>query len=153
MKRDIVVEVVYPHPPERVWQALTEPRAIGAWLMENDFSPLVGYKFQFRTKPQPGFNGIVDCKVLEVDPPRRLSYSWQGGSMSHSTVVTYILDPVPGGTRLRLEHRGFRGFKDVAISFFLSSGWKRHILRNSLPALLDRMAAGEFAANERRAEP
>src|SRR5947208_1487503 len=64
---DIIREAVYPHPPERVWQALTDPAALAAWLMPNDFKPQVGHKFQFRVpKPPRGWRGIVDCEVLVV---------------------------------------------------------------------------------------
>jgi uncharacterized protein YndB with AHSA1/START domain len=77
MKKKIRVETVYPHPPERVWKALTDSDAIADWLMPNDFKPELGHRFQFKTRPRPGFNGIVDCQVIEVDEPHRL---WEGRS-------------------------------------------------------------------------
>jgi uncharacterized protein YndB with AHSA1/START domain len=86
MKRDLHFEVTYPHPPEKVWRALTDPQAIAQWLMENNFEARLGHKFQFRTKPAPGFDGVVNCEVLEMDPPRRLAYSWSGGNLN--TIVT-----------------------------------------------------------------
>ena len=136
----IVHEVVYPHPPERVWRALTDPGALAEWLMENDFQPRVGHRFQFRTQPQPGFNGIVDCEVMEVDEPRRLAYTWQGGPMRRPTLVTFTLDPVPEGTRLRLEHSGFEGASGLMVRTILSSGWKGKLLRRALPESLARLA-------------
>src|SRR5262245_55697929 len=75
---EVALDATYPHPPERVWRALTEPQELAAWLMPNDFAPVVGHRFQFKVKPQLGWRGIVDCEVLEVDRPRTLSYSWQG---------------------------------------------------------------------------
>ena len=75
---EVALDATYPHPPERVWRALTEPSDLAAWLMPNDFAPVVGHKFQFRAKPQLGWRGIVDCEVLEVDRPRKLAYTWQG---------------------------------------------------------------------------
>ncbi len=137
MKRDIVIEVVYPHPPEKVWKALTDPNALAEWLMENDFEPRVGHKFQFRTEPKGGWSGIVDCEVLELDPPRRLSYSWKSEQLD--TVVTFTLEPVAEGTRLRLEHTGFEGFKAILVSFILSKGWKKKILRQNLPEILAKL--------------
>jgi uncharacterized protein YndB with AHSA1/START domain len=56
---ELRLEATYPHPPERVWQAITDPRALEAWLMPNDFRPVVGHTFTFRTDPAPGFDGIV----------------------------------------------------------------------------------------------
>lgn len=134
MKRDLHFEIVYPHPPERVWRALTDPAAIAQWLMPNNFEATLGHKFQFRTTPRGTWDGRVQCEILELDPPRRLSYSWAGDNLR--TVVTFELTPVSKGTRLRLEHAGFSGLKGVLLSFILGSGWRSNILRRRLPAVL-----------------
>jgi uncharacterized protein YndB with AHSA1/START domain len=136
----IVKEVTYPHPPDVVWAAITDPAAIGRWLMPNDFEPTVGHRFQFRTKPQLGWNGVVDARVLEVDAPRRLSYSWAGGWGSETT-VTFTLAPGAGGsTILRLEHTGFAagGFRGRMLKQILARGWGSRILGRNLPEELDR---------------
>lgn len=133
MTRDIQLEAVYPHPIEKVWQALTDRSAIAQWLMENDFEPKLGHKFQFRAKPMGGWDGIVHGEVLEVDPPNRLRYSWKTNVID--TVLTITLRTVAEGTALTLEHTGFRGFKPVMISFLMGSGWKS-ILRKHFPAVL-----------------
>lgn len=138
---DITVETVYPHPPERVWRALTDPDELEAWLMENDFEPRVGHRFQFRDEPKPGWRGIVDCEVLEVDEPRRLSFTWRGDEEGEPTVVTFILTPTDGGTCLRLEHTGFRGVGGFFTRLILSRGWKKKLLREKLPAVLETMTA------------
>ena len=132
MKRDLVFERIYPHPPSKVWEALADSKAIAEWLMENDFEPKVGHKFQFHTKPVPmfDFNGVVDCEVLEVDAPHRLVYSWQSGPLGR-TIVAWTLEPVAEGTRLKLEHNGFEGARGVAVSIMLGNGWKS-ILRKKL---------------------
>jgi uncharacterized protein YndB with AHSA1/START domain len=57
------------------------------WLMPNDFTPELGHCFQFRTKPVPGFDSIVNCKVLEINPPRKLVLSWRGGPLD--TTVSF----------------------------------------------------------------
>jgi uncharacterized protein YndB with AHSA1/START domain len=59
VKADIDATVVYPHPIDQVWAALTSSAALAAWLMPNDFQPEVGHTFTFTTKPAPGFDGIV----------------------------------------------------------------------------------------------
>ena len=97
--------------------------------MENDFEPRVGHRFQFHTAPRPGFNGIVRCEVLEVDEPRRLVYSWQGGQMRRPTIVTWTLEPIEHGTRLRLDHTGFEGASGLALSVILGVGWRRLLSR------------------------
>ena len=42
----VVVEREVPHPPEKIWRALTQPHLIEEWLMKNDFKPVVGPRFQ-----------------------------------------------------------------------------------------------------------
>jgi uncharacterized protein YndB with AHSA1/START domain len=130
----IVREVVYAHPPERVWAALTDPEALGLWLMPNDFRPVVGHEFTFRTKPGPGFDGIVRCRVLELEPPSRMAWSWRGGPVD--TVVRFELEPVEGGTRLRFEQSGFAGLQGNLVRLILGAGF-RTMYRRKLPAYLD----------------
>jgi uncharacterized protein YndB with AHSA1/START domain len=102
------MEVFYPYPPERVWQVITNRRALAAWLMENDFEARVGHKFRFQHSTLPGLDGSIDCQVIELDEPKRLSYTWQDKLMHQPSIVTWILNPVDGGTRLQLEHKGLR---------------------------------------------
>ncbi|HEX2170859.1 MAG TPA: SRPBCC domain-containing protein [Dehalococcoidia bacterium] len=125
MLESIVHEIVLPHPPGKVWRALTESAALGRWLMPNDFEPRLGHAFTFRTDPQPPlFDGIVHCVVTELEEPRRLAYSWRGGPLE-DTLVTYLLTPEGDGTRLRLEHSGFDTSKpEVAFTKqILEQGW------------------------------
>ena len=108
--RSLVVERVFRHPPEKLWRALTEGPLLAQWMMNNDFEPSVGRKFQFHGEPRPNWNGVVDCEVLIVDPLHRLSYNWGvGGSESGlQWVVLWTLTPAEGGTHLRMEQSGFR---------------------------------------------
>jgi uncharacterized protein YndB with AHSA1/START domain len=100
-----------PHPPERVWRALTQSPLIEAWLMTNDFQPVVGHRFTFRATPVQNWNGIIDCEVLVVEPNSRLSYSW--GSMDLESVVSWTLTLTEGGTQVRMEQSGFRSEEDL----------------------------------------
>jgi uncharacterized protein YndB with AHSA1/START domain len=102
------MEVFYPYPPQQVWRVITNRRALAAWLMENDFEPRVGHKFRFQHSTLPGLDGSIDCQVIELDEPKRLSYTWQDKLMHQPSIVTWILNPVDGGTRLQLEHKGLR---------------------------------------------
>lgn len=103
--RTLVIEREMPHPQEKIWRALTEGSLIEQWLMMNDFKPAAGHRFTFRANPVPGWNGIIDCEVLLVEPYSRLSYGW--ASMGLESVVTFTLTPTEGGTHLRMEHSGF----------------------------------------------
>jgi uncharacterized protein YndB with AHSA1/START domain len=136
MKRDLRFENIYPYPPERVWRALTDPAAIADWLMPNNFEPRLGHKFQFKTQPRPGFDGIVNCEVQEIDPPRQLAYSWRGGGID--TQVRFRLEPIAEGTRLTLEHTGFEGARALLVSYIMGSGWGSKILKEQLPAAIER---------------
>ena len=140
MKRDIHLERFYPYPPERVFRALTDPAAMNGWLMKNDFQPKVGHTFQFRSKPQGKWNGITDCEVTELDPPRSVAYTWTGKNQDGSTalartVVRWTLTPESAGTRLVLDHLGFQGFGEIVVSFILGMGWKR-MMKSRLAAAI-----------------
>lgn len=134
MKRDIKLDAFYPFSQERVWRAITNREALGRWLMPNDFEPKLGHKFNFRTKPAPGFDGIVHCEVLEIVEPDRLSISWKGGPVD--TVVGFTLEPALNGTRLHFEQKGFSGLKATIVSYMLGSGWKK-MFRGSLPKVIE----------------
>jgi uncharacterized protein YndB with AHSA1/START domain len=131
-RRDIVVEEILPHPPERVWTALTTSDLIARWLMPNDFRCVVGATFTFETRPIGSWNGVVHCEVLEVVPFSRLVYRWAGGTDNDptygdalDTVVTWTLTPVEGGTRLRLVHAGFRSPGNDFAFGAMEPGWQR----------------------------
>jgi len=145
MTADLLFEVTYPHGPERVWRALTDREALAAWLMPNDFAPVVGHRFTFQAPPQPWFDGVVRCEVLAVDPPRQLAYSWQGGPMRAPTTVTWTLEPVAGGTRLRLVHAGFAGIGGRIVRLILGSGW-RGMLAGDLRRVVDALDRPASAA-------
>ncbi len=101
----VVVEREIPHPPEKIWRALTQPHLIAEWLMKNDFRPVVGHGFTLRMDPQPNWNGVVDCQVLVVEPNKALSYTW--GALGLESIVTFTLTPTSTGTHLRMEQSGF----------------------------------------------
>jgi uncharacterized protein YndB with AHSA1/START domain len=103
--RTLVIERELPHPPEKIWRALTEGQLIEQWLMKNDFQPVAGHRFNLRSTPVPNWDGIIDCEVLIVEPQARLAYSW--ATMGMESVVTWTLTPNEGGTLLRMEHSGF----------------------------------------------
>jgi uncharacterized protein YndB with AHSA1/START domain len=108
--RSVVVEREFSHPPEKLWRALTQPHLIADWLMQNDFKPAVGHRFSLRTEPRGGWNGVIACKVLVVEPNKSLSYTWVSGEgdLAVDSVVTFSLTPRGAGTLLRMEQAGFQ---------------------------------------------
>jgi uncharacterized protein YndB with AHSA1/START domain len=141
----IRITATYPQPPACVWLALTDPRALSEWLMPTvDFEPRLGHRFQFRVDHPKGWNTVVDCEVVELAPSRRLAYTWRtdipGTGRRLDTRVTWTLEPSGSGTRLLLEHTGFR---DTLTSFIFRSvtlrpGWNRMLTR-LLPKVLVRV--------------
>ena len=99
--RAVIVEREIAHPPEKIWRALTQPHLIQEWLMTNDFAAVVGHRFNLRADW-----GAVDCEVREVEPNKRLSYSWDAYGLE--STVTWTLTPTSKGTQLRMEQTGFR---------------------------------------------
>jgi uncharacterized protein YndB with AHSA1/START domain len=122
--RSLVIERELAHAPEKIWRALTQGALIKEWLMDNDFEPLVGRKFNFRSPPLPQWNGIIDGEVLIVEPNKKLSYSW--GSMGLETVVVWTLVPTKGGTLVRMEQSGF-GLDQEANYQGANYGWQKFI--------------------------
>jgi uncharacterized protein YndB with AHSA1/START domain len=97
-----------PHSPEKVWRALTDPVLLSEWLLPVAGLELApGAPFTFKTQPYPGWDGIVNCRTLQVEPHRKLSYTWVVGDML-DTVVTFTLTPTSSGTRLSLVQSGFK---------------------------------------------
>lgn len=86
----------------KLWSALTDSSKLAKWVMENDFQPVVGHHFQFRMQPVEGWSGVIDCEVLIVDEPNRLSYTWV--SMGEKNTVTWTLQDLGDGkVNLHLE--------------------------------------------------
>jgi uncharacterized protein YndB with AHSA1/START domain len=106
--RSVVVERDIPHPPEKLWRALTQPHLIEEWLMKNDFAPAVGHRFKLRGE----WGGVLDCEVLAIEPNRSLSYTWDHAhddpAFNLKSVVMFTLTPTSAGTHLRVEQSGFR---------------------------------------------
>ncbi|BBY06813.1 SRPBCC family protein [Mycobacterium noviomagense] len=128
----IEVDQFYPHPPERVWRALTTPELMARWLMEPDgFEPVVGIRFTFRGQPMPsvGFSGEVACEVLAVAPGQQLAMSWADARSDKPAtwVVTWSLHPEGHGTRVILRHTGFDPDDDVQqrARTVVGNGWIR----------------------------
>jgi uncharacterized protein YndB with AHSA1/START domain len=95
------------HSPEKVWRALTDPVLLAEWLL-----PVVGFQlepgaaFTFKTQPYPGWDGTVNCRFIEIEAHRKLSYEWTVPFLD--TVVTFTLAPTGSGTRLSIVQSGFK---------------------------------------------
>lgn len=110
------------HPPEKVWRALTDPALLAEWLLPVvDLRLEPGAAFTFKAQPQPGWDGVVNCRVREIETQRKLSYTWVVADID--TLVTFTLTPTASGTRLTLVHSGFKPSQKQAFGG-ARYGWK-----------------------------
>ncbi|HVW98418.1 MAG TPA: SRPBCC domain-containing protein [Mucilaginibacter sp.] len=162
MTRTIKLKTVLPYPPDKIWQALTDPKLLGEWFMANDIEPTAGHHFTFRMAPQKGWDGITYCEIIAVEPQEYIAYTYRGTATGekalacagiHSdtadnitkgifteldTVLSFRLTPTCGGTILSMEHSGYKGLKLVIISLIMQMGWKKQ-LKKKLPKVLEQM--------------
>ena len=127
----------FSHQPEVVWEYLTTAELLAQWLMPNDFQPVLGHEFRFTIKPLPifDFDGIFYCKVLELIPLKKLSYSWKGGpgngKISLDTIVEWTLVEKDNGTELNLKHSGFDETENFNIYSGMIQGWQENLQKMS----------------------
>lgn len=155
MKRTIRLKTCFSYKRELLWKAITNSDIMGKWFMENDLIPEVNREFTFHKDPQPGWNGITYCKVMEIQPLQKITYTYcgeAGGEKTlacagiHSdmadkavkgiftklnTVLSFTLISDCRGCCLILEHSGFEGFKQILVSFVFGMGWKRQMKKLS----------------------
>ena len=102
----ISFELELPHPPEKVWRALTDPVLLAEWLLPvNDLRLEPGAKFTFKTQPYPGWDGTVNCRFVVIEAHRKLSYTWSVPFLD--TVLMFTLEPTTTGTLLSIVQSGF----------------------------------------------
>jgi uncharacterized protein YndB with AHSA1/START domain len=141
----IVAEIFIAAPPERVFQAITDPAQLSQWWGQKDLYRITERHTDLRPGGKWASVGVgadgksfkVEGEYLEIDPPRLLVHTWNA-DWSHplETVVRWELEPKPihglhpsgprkagTGTLLRVRHEGFAGATAAAQSH--GEGWKR----------------------------
>lgn len=110
MKFALEFDRTYPHAIDKVWRALTDPGALGTWLMETDFLPEPGRAFRMWCENEEGNTDLYLCSVVDLEPPTRMVWSWvlDGRQEEGETRVEFHLREVSGGTRLTVRHSGDR---------------------------------------------
>ena len=100
--------------PERVFRALTSDEIVAWWVRRGVFDTRewsgdvrIGGKWRSAGVAR-GAPYTLEGEYLEIDPPRKLVHTWHMvGAPGTPTTVTYLLEPVMGGTRITLRHEGF----------------------------------------------
>ena len=135
----LVIEKEFAYPPEKVWRALTEGELMREWLLENDFEPVVGHAFSFRTEAPAAagmdWDGVIESEVLVVRPYEELAYRWN--ALGLVSVVRWTLAATAGGTLVRMEQSGFRPDQKAAYHG-ANYGWEKFLEG------LERVLSGEL---------
>ena len=123
----IIKEVLLNAPVSKVWKAISDKEKMKQWYFDiAEFKPEVGFEFQFSGKGHKGENYLHLCKITEVIPGKKLTYSWRYDNYPGNSFVTFELLEEAGKTRLRLTHEGLETFvtdnPDFARESF-NEGW------------------------------
>lgn len=141
-----VIERTYSAPVEKVWQAITDKEQMKEWYFTLDyFKPEVGFEFMFPGQGAKGEKYIHLCRITEVDPGKKLTYSWRYENMPGNSFVTFELFSEGDTTRLRLTHAGLETFvtdnPDFAKESF-AKGWTE-LIGNLLKAYVEKVPVGK----------
>jgi uncharacterized protein YndB with AHSA1/START domain len=133
-------------PPERVWTLLTDPGELVRWWGPDGFSiPEVRVDlrvpgaYRFTMQPPDGEAFHLAGEFREIDPPRRLSYTfrWEEPTPDdRETVVVLTLEPAAGGTALALSQGSFATEERLLLH---RDGWSQSL--EKLRTLVDRTPA------------
>lgn len=126
MKQEpFVIERSYNAPVEKVWKALTDKEQMKQWYFDlSGFKPEPGFEFTFEGENE-GRKFIHLCKITEVVPNKKLSYTWSYEGYEGLSHLTFELFEESEGTRLKLTHEGLETFpqtKDFKKENF-AEGW------------------------------
>ena len=129
----VVKEVLLKTPALKVWKAITEKEQMKEWYFDlKEFKPEVGFEFQFEGGPDDRIYLHI-CKITEVVPVKRLSYSWRYNGYPGDSLVTFELFEDGTKTRLKLTHKNLESFgtenPDFAKENFVE-GWNMIIGKN-----------------------
>lgn len=124
----VVTEVTFNAPAGTVWQAITDKDKLNQWYFKvEDFKPEVGFEFKYYGGEEGGKRYPISCKILAVEPGRKLVHTWSYDEFPHETIVTFELFPEGNRTRLRLTHEGLdtmpAHYPDIISAKSHGEGW------------------------------
>ena len=138
--KPLVIEKKFNAPAEKVWKAITDKENIRKWFFDiKEFRPEVGFEFQFIAgKDDVAY--LVLCKITEVIPGLKFSYSWRYEGFKGNSQVTFELFAHGATTRLRLTHEGLETFpmrKPDFTNGYYVPGWEV-IIGHSLKEFIEK---------------
>ena len=136
----IIVKEEFDVPIKNVWNAITNVNEMKEWYYDiPEFITEVGFKFQFESGPEPDRQYYHLCEIKDVEPGKKISYSWEYDGYPGTSIVLFKLENINGKTALMLEHKGVTSFPsdvpDLAFDNFIE-GWN-HIIHVSLKEYLE----------------
>jgi uncharacterized protein YndB with AHSA1/START domain len=121
----LVIERTFDAPVSKVWKAITDKDEMKHWYFDlANFKAEVGFEFQFSAGSEEK-NYLHLCKITEVIPKEKLTYSWCYEGFKGMSFVTFELFPEGHKTRMKLTHTGLETFPmlpDFARESFFA-GW------------------------------
>jgi uncharacterized protein YndB with AHSA1/START domain len=138
MNKPVIVEEHYAVGADMIWKALTDPREMKQWYFDiPDFKAEKGHQFSFEAGD--GKKMFVHrCEVTEVNPGKKIAYTWRYDFDPANTLVSFELFPEKQGTLVRITHEGLDDFDpgntDLARENFVKgwTGFLKTNLRNYL---------------------
>ena len=136
----LIKEVLLNAPASKVWKAITSKDQMEQWYFDlKEFKPEVGFEFQFEGGPDDRTYTHL-CKVTEVIPEKKLSYSWRYDGYPGESFVTFELFIEGNQTRLKLTHENLESFgtdnPDFAKENF-TEGWE-HIIGKNIKEFIEK---------------
>lgn len=131
----INIEKIYPYSKEVLWEALTNKFYISKWIMKTDFELVKGREFSLEDKPTIGWDGKVQCQLIDFEYNKILVYAWNNKNNKLGTIVKWKLEEVENGTLLSIEHSGFNGIGGMFTKKILTNGWNRMMSTKLEPVL------------------
>jgi uncharacterized protein YndB with AHSA1/START domain len=138
-----VIERTFNAPVERVWKAITSKEDMKQWYFDlTEFKPETGFEFQFEGGDECN-RYLHLCRVTEVIPGKKLTYSWRYDGFPGNSFVTFELFTEGAKTRLKLTHEGLESFaagnNPALDKKNFAEGWN-HIIGTSLGEFLEKAA-------------
>jgi uncharacterized protein YndB with AHSA1/START domain len=108
----VIIEEDFNAPIDKVWRAITDKKEMQSWYFDvSDFKPEPGFEFRFNGGSEEK-TFVHLCKIIEVIPEKKLSYSWRFEGFPGNSVLTFELTPEGNKTHLKLIHEGLGTFPD-----------------------------------------
>lgn len=135
----VIVARVFDAPIHKVWQALTDNEQMKQWYFKlPEFKAEVGFEFDFIGCSNDGVVYNHLCRITEVIPEKKISYTWEFEGYSGVSEVSFELFKEGEKTKVVVTHTGIENFapanKDFGKGNF-NEGWTQ-ILDTSLAKFL-----------------